>query len=78
MLPIDSYTLSFLAGTIYLEILSAPKAYLDPGSGSFILQLVLAAVLGGLFIIKGYWLKIKGLFTKKGDDAEIKEDQPGE
>jgi hypothetical protein len=74
MLPIDSYNISSLAG----NILSAPKAYLDPGSGSFILQLVLAAVLGGLFIIKGYWMKIKGLFTKKGDDPEIKEDQPGD
>jgi hypothetical protein len=74
MLPLDSYNLSSFAA----NILTAPKAYLDPGSGSFILQLVLAAVLGGLFIIKGYWLKIKGLFTKKGDDPEIDEDQQGE
>jgi ribose/xylose/arabinose/galactoside ABC-type transport system permease subunit len=74
MLPIDSYNLSSLAGII----LSAPNAYLDPGSGSFILQLVLAAVLGGLFIIKGYWMKIKGLFTKKDSDPEIQKDQQGE
>jgi hypothetical protein len=47
-----------------LSILSSPKAYLDPGSGSFILQLVIATLLGGLFIIKGYWMKIKGFFNR--------------
>jgi hypothetical protein len=55
-----------------------PKPTSIPDSGSFILQLVFAAPLGGLFIIKGYWHKIKGLFTKKGDDPEINEDRPGE
>ena len=34
-------------------------AYLDPGSGSYILQLVLAGLLGGFFVIKSYWKKLK-------------------
>jgi hypothetical protein len=72
MLPFEGlHHIYMFLSNLNPEILSAPKAYLDPGSGSFILQLVLAAVLGGLFIIKGYWLKIKGLFTKKGDDPEL-------
>jgi hypothetical protein len=29
-------------------------AYLDPGSGSFILQLLLAAILGGAFLLRSY------------------------
>jgi hypothetical protein len=79
MLPLSSiHHIEIFITSFYPDILTAPEAYLDPGSGSFILQLVLAAVLGGLFIIKGYWLKIKGLFTKKGDDPEINEDRPGE
>jgi hypothetical protein len=50
-------------------------AYLDPGSGSFILQLLLAALVGGAFIIKTYWKKITGFFRKdspreKGGDEE--------
>lgn len=42
----------------------ANAAYLDPGSGSFILQLLLAALVGGAFIIKTYWKKIIGFFRK--------------
>jgi hypothetical protein len=34
-------------------------AYLDPGTGSYIFQVLVAAVIGGLFTIKIYWRKIK-------------------
>jgi hypothetical protein len=37
-------------------------AYLDPGSGSFILQLLIAAVLGGIIAIRAYWGKVKNFF----------------
>ncbi len=59
-----------------LAILS-PQAYLDPGSGSFLLQLLLAGLVGAGFIIRVYWKKIKGLFTrtpaKKEDDNTIQQ-----
>ncbi len=49
-----------------------PNQYLDPGSGSFIVQLVIAAIAGSAVLIKVYWKKIKGLFsrssTKQDDD----------
>ena len=54
-----------------------PQAYLDPGSGSFLVQLLIAGLVGAGFIIKAYWKKIKGLFTrsasKKDDDSEIQQ-----
>ncbi len=54
-----------------------PQAYLDPGSGSFIIQLLIAAVVGIGFVIKVYWKKIKGLFNRqpsdKEDDSTIKQ-----
>ncbi len=34
-------------------------AYLDPGTGSYVLQVVLGAFLGGLFAIKMYWRNIR-------------------
>jgi hypothetical protein len=46
-----------------------PSLYLDPGSGSFLIQLLLAALLGGAFAIKIYWKKIKTLFS--GKKAEV-------
>jgi hypothetical protein len=43
-------------------------AYLDPGSGSFILQLILAALLGSLFMFKSYWKKIINFLRGKSDN----------
>ncbi len=34
-------------------------AYLDPGTGSYLVQLVIASVLSALFVVKIYWNKIK-------------------
>jgi hypothetical protein len=39
--------------------------YLDPGSGSFIIQLLLGLALGAGVAIKMYWAKLKGLVTGK-------------
>ena len=39
-------------------------AYLDPGTGSFIFQIIIAGVVGGLYTIKTYWRNIKGIFKK--------------
>ncbi len=38
-------------------------AYLDPGSGSYILQLLIGGFLAGLFIIKLAWTKTKLFFS---------------
>lgn len=43
-------------------------AYLDPGSGSFILQLILAALLGSFFVFKSYWKKIINFLRGKSDN----------
>jgi len=39
-------------------------AYLDPGTGSVLLQGAIAAVAGGLLAIRAYWRSIMGLFRK--------------
>ena len=46
-------------------------AYLDPGSGSYILQAIVAGALGGAYAVKLYWFKIVSFF--KGSKAQ-KED----
>ena len=48
-------------------------AYLDPGSGSYILQLLIAGLLGAGFAIKSYWRNIKSFFSRsstKNSDPE--------
>jgi hypothetical protein len=37
--------------------------YIEPGSSGYLLQVVIAAVLGALFWIKMSWLRIKSFFT---------------
>jgi hypothetical protein len=39
-------------------------AYLDPGTGALIFQMVIAGFLGGLFAVKLFWSNIKN-FVKK-------------
>lgn len=66
---------------MYLHIVSflstflRPQAYLDPGSGSFLIQLLIAGVVGAGFLIKAYWKKIKKLFNRSAADNED-DDQP--
>lgn len=46
------------------------QAYLDPGSGSFLLQLLLAGLVGVGFAIKMSWKKIKAFFNRSAADAD--------
>lgn len=52
-----------LPPTIWADWLKEGRAYIDPGSGSYILQLVIAGLVGGAFLIKNYWANIKTFFT---------------
>lgn len=52
-------------------------AYLDPGTGSYIFQLLIASIIGASFAVKIFWGKIKAFwgefFSKKlrnGEDNE--------
>lgn len=51
------------ATSIFAAPLESGNAYLDPGSGSFLLQILLAAILGGLFVLRSYWGKVKTFFA---------------
>ena len=42
-------------------------AYLDPGTGSFVFQMIIAGLVGGLFTIKTFWRKIIGFFKKDNE-----------
>jgi hypothetical protein len=48
--------------------------YVDPGSGSYLVQFIIAAVLGALFYFKAAWWKIKSFFTRKNKDDESNKD----
>lgn len=39
-------------------------AYLDPGSGSFLIQILIALFLGSAFAIRTFWGRIKSFFAR--------------
>ena len=52
--------------------------YLDPGSGTYLLQVIIAAVLGGLMYFKNIWAKIKSFFVKPKPADDLEEDLEAE
>ncbi len=44
-------------------------AYLDPATGSIIIQAVIGAVAGGLLYAKLFMHKVRALFSRKTSDA---------
>jgi hypothetical protein len=47
-----------LAGS---ELLGPAHAYLDPGTGSMVIQAVIAGVVGALALGRLYWTRLKNL-----------------
>jgi hypothetical protein len=44
-------------GTLY--------AYLDPGTGSIVIQAVIAGIVGALAIVRLYWHKLRSIFRRQ-------------
>jgi hypothetical protein len=40
------------------------RAYIDPGTGSFIIQVLVSSLAGVVYLIKMSWRNIKGYFLK--------------
>jgi hypothetical protein len=57
-----------------LSGLASPHPYLDPGSGSMLLQLLLAALLGIGLVVRSQWSKIKSMFGGKKDSETDSDD----
>jgi hypothetical protein len=64
------------AGLVALALLgghliapSRAEAYLDPGSGSFLFQMLVAAILGAGFTLRMQWKKVKSMFSSSPRDG---------
>jgi hypothetical protein len=61
------------AACLLLALVLTPSpawAYLDPGTGSIILQVLLGGVGGALVIARLYWGQIKEFFSRKPQDVQ--------
>jgi hypothetical protein len=58
----------FLLAAVFLLVpLASASAYVDPGTGSMIIQVVIAAVVGGAAFLGAFWRK---LFRKRRDEDD--------
>ncbi len=60
-----------------ISFASPAHAYLDPGTGSMLVQLLLGGVAGALVVGKLYWTHIKAFFSRcppKNGDHELPSD----
>lgn len=57
---------SFMGILAWFTLFPPPAyAYLDPGTGSYIFQVLVGALLGGAFVLKGYWSSIRNFFAER-------------
>jgi hypothetical protein len=60
-----SIRFTLVIALLLLCIPSGLFAYIDPGSGSYIIQVIIAAFLGGAVAIKVFWQRIKNFFASR-------------
>jgi hypothetical protein len=51
--------------------------YIDPGSGSYLVQVIIAGVLAIGFYFKNGWLKLKSFFSRNKKEDAPKEENNG-
>ncbi|MDY6868316.1 MAG: hypothetical protein SVT56_10510 [Chloroflexota bacterium] len=62
-----------------INLFLKPLMYLDPGSGSFIIQMLLAGFLGIAVAVRIYWKKIVAFFNRnKGGEVQDELDEMDE
>ncbi|PKL42798.1 MAG: hypothetical protein CVV41_12260 [Candidatus Riflebacteria bacterium HGW-Riflebacteria-1] len=61
------YVVTFL---LLVSVVPSVQAYLDPGTGSFILQTLIAGFFGAVFVLKSYWASIKSWFAGSAGSSE--------
>jgi hypothetical protein len=67
------------AGVVLCLCAIAPTdawAYLDPGTGTFALQGLIAGVAGSVISIRTYWRRIGGLFRRSRASSESWPERP--
>ena len=60
----DDLLITLVIAFVLRSPLKDHQLYIDPGSGSFIFQLIIATLVGAIFVIKMYWKKIRSYINK--------------
>lgn len=57
---------------LYFGVIAVPSAhaYIDPGSGSFIFQVLIGGLLAGAVAVKHFWRRITGFFSRRSSGEQ--------
>jgi len=66
----NTITLVLFSFAAVLLFVDPAYAYLDPGTGSLILQVIVGAMVGAAAMIKVFWVRIVSLFHRKEPDKK--------
>lgn len=69
-----SIKLTAILFIVFLVLPVKVGAYLDPGSGSYLIQILVASLAGAGFIIKTQWENIKNIFTGRKEKNDKKDE----
>lgn len=72
---IHSVLLVTLLVGVMMSHAAPAQAYLDPGTGSMVLQLILGGVAGAMVIAKIYWARVKSLLGFSTSDTTTEENE---
>jgi hypothetical protein len=67
---VDWPVVAMLVLAFTLGIIPVAGAYIDPGSGSYIFQVVIGVVLGAGVAVKVFWHRIANLFRRDRSSDE--------
>ena len=56
--------ISFVLINVFPEILYKGRMYLDPGSGSYLISILIATIAGVFIYLATYWRKVKAFFAR--------------
>ena len=77
---LSNHTIEKLSLTLLITAVTPAYAYIDPGTGSLIIQSIIGAIAAVGITLKLYWHKLKVLFLTKKNTAEekIQDEKPKE
>ncbi|MBN2531608.1 MAG: hypothetical protein JXB88_01885 [Spirochaetales bacterium] len=56
-------TMCIMSLILFMTIPTMAFGYIDPGTGSYLLQILIASLLGSLLALKIFWQKVKTFFV---------------
>ena len=71
--------LQFSVIVLACTVIAAPSyAYIDPGTGSVILQSILASIAVSMGVLRLYWYRLKAFFSGKISEPDVGDSKDAE